>query len=210
MKINFIIPFTYLTGGIKVVFEYCNRLKELGHEINIYVPMKSYKFNNVGIRGFFKTLKSSMGNTFIRRKKVKWFNLNCKIKLVPYITDKYIEDADICVATAWPNQIVITKSLKDIMYDKFKKNATIIYNGIDKKDIYFENKISCEDIVISIMYHELEIKGFKDGINAIELVRKKYPKIRIKAFGTKKGEDIPEYIEFYENPTREELKKIRF
>ena len=248
MKINFIIPFTYLTGGIKVVFEYCNRLKELGHEINIYVPMKSYKFNNVGIRGFFKTLKSSMGNTFIRRKKVKWFNLNCKIKLVPYITDKYIEDADICVATAWPtaydvkklnsskgkkvyfiqgyevwsgkkedvensyklnlNQIVITKSLKDIMYDKFKKNATIIYNGIDKKDIYFENKISCEDIVISIMYHELEIKGFKDGINAIELVRKKYPKIRIKAFGTKKGEDIPEYIEFYENPTREELKKI--
>lgn len=248
MRINFIIPFTNLTGGIKVIFEYCNRLKEVGHEINIYVPMKAYKFNNSGISGFFKTLKSSIGNTFIRGKKVKWFNLNCKIKLVPYIADKYIEDADICVATAWPtaydveklcdskgkkvyfiqgyevwsgnkeevensyklslNQIVITKSLKDIMNNKFKKNAIIIYNGIDKNDIYFDNKFSCKDVIISIMYHELEIKGFKDGVSAIELVREKYPKISVKAFGTKRGEGIPDYIEFYENPTREELKQI--
>lgn len=248
MKINFVIPFSNLTGGIKVIFEYCNRLKEFGHEINIYVPMKAYKFNNSGISGFFKTLRSSIGNTFIRGKKVKWFNLNCKIKLVPHITDRYIEDADICVATAWPtaydveklceskgkkvyfiqgyeiwsgnkeevetsyklrlNQIVITKSLKNIMNNKFKKNATIIYNGIDKNDMYFDNKISCKDIVISIMYHELEIKGFKDGVSAIELVREKYPQIRVKAFGTKRGEDIPDYIEFYENPTREELKQI--
>ena len=248
MKISFIIPFTHLTGGIKVIFEYCNRLNEYGHEVNIYVPMKAYKFNNRGLRGFLKIIKESLGNTIKRGRKVNWFNLRCNIKLVPYISNKYIEDADICVATAWPtaydveklcdskgkkvyfiqgyevwsgnkevvknsyklnlNQIVITKSLKDIMYNKFRKNAIVIYNGIDKKDIYFENKISSKERVIAIMYHELEIKGFKDGINAIEVVRKKYPKIKVKSFGTKKGEGIPEYIEFYENPTREELKKI--
>lgn len=248
MKINFIIPFTYLTGGIKVVFEYCNRLNDLGHEIIIYVPMKAYKFNNTGFIGSIKTLKESIANTFIRGKKVKWFNLNCKIKLVPHITDKYIEDADICVATAWPtaydveklcdskgkkvyfiqhyeiwsgkkeevdnsyklnlNQIVIAKWLEELMYKEFKKKSTVIYNGIDENEFCINEKQINDELTISILYHELEWKGFRDGIEAIELVRKQYPNIKVKAFGSKRGEDIPDYIEFYENPTREELKQI--
>lgn len=248
MKINFIIPFTSLTGGIKVVFEYCNRLKALEHDVTIYVPMKAYKFNNSGIIGFFKTVKASIGNIFVRGKKVKWFDLKCKIKLVPYISDKYIEDADICVATAWPtaydveklceskgkkvyfiqhyeiwsgnkeevdnsysldlNQIVIAKWLKDLMYNEFGKKSTVIYNGIDESEFYIKEKKVNNEITISILYHELEWKGFDDGIKAIELVREKYPNIRVKAFGKKMGENIPDYIEFYENPTREELKNI--
>ena len=248
MKINFIIPFTNLTGGIKVVFEYCNRLKEHGHQINIYVPMKAYKFNNNGFIGILKTLKASIGNTLIRGKKVKWFKLNCPIKLVPYIGDKYVEDADICVATAWPtaydveklcdskgkkvyfiqhyeiwsgdkervdnsyklnlNQIVIAKWLEELMYEEFEKKSTIIYNGIDESEFYINEKPINDEITISILYHELEWKGFRDGIEAIELVREQYPNIRVKAFGSKRGEGIPEYIEFYENPTREELKQV--
>lgn len=249
MKINFIIPFTNLTGGIKVIFEYCNRLNEYGHKVNIYVPMKAYKFNNKGLRGFFKTIKESLGNTLKRGTKVKWFNLNCKIKLVPYITDKYIEDADICVATAWPtaydveklcdskgkkvyfiqhyeiwsgdketvensykldlNQIVVANWLKKLMYDKFCKDSITIYSGIDEKDFYHGDKNNDKDnLTISILYHKLEWKGFQDGIEAINLVKKKYPNINVKAFGIMGGDDIPNYIEFYENPTKMELKQI--
>lgn len=248
MKINFIIPFTNLTGGIKVVFEYCNRLKDLGHEINIYVPMKAYKFNNSGFIGILKTLKASVGNTFIRGTKVNWFNLNCKIKLVPYIRDRYIEDADICIATAWPTaydvnnlsiskgkkvyfiqhyeawsgekdevdnsykldleHIVIAKWLQELMLDKFKKESTIIYNGIDKSEFLYNDKRVMDNITICILYHKLEWKGFLDGIKAIDKVKKRYPNIRVLAFGTERGEDIPDYVEFYEKPSRQKIKEI--
>lgn len=248
MKINFIVPFTYLTGGIKVIFEYCNRLKEHGHQVNIYVPMKAYKFDNNGLIGVLKTIKSSLGNTLKRGTKVKWFDLNCEIKLVPYICDRYIEDADICVATAWPtaydveklekskgekvyfiqhyeiwsgnkekvdnsyklnlNQIVIANWLKDLMHDKFGKESITIYNGIDEKEFYYGNKDNKNHLTISMLYHKLEWKGFREGIKAIELVKKKYPNVKVKAFGIMAGDDIPDYIEFYENPSREELKQI--
>lgn len=248
MKINFIIPFTHLTGGIKVIFEYCNRFSERGHEVKIYVPMKAYKFDNKGFIGLLKTMKASLGNTLKRGTKVKWFDLKCEIKLVPYISDKYIEDADICVATAWPtaydveklceskgkkvyfiqhyeiwsgnkedvdnsyklnlNQIVIANWLKDLMHKEFHKDAITIYNGIDENEFYYGKKVSKDCLTICILYHKLEWKGFREGIEAIEIAKRKYPNIKVKAFGMMKGDDIPNYIEFYENPTREELKQI--
>lgn len=249
MKINFIVPFTSLTGGIKIIFEYCNRLSARGHDVLIYVPMKAYKFNNKGLVGKLVTLKSSVGNTLKRGTKVDWFDLDAKVKLVPIIKNAFIRDADICVATAWPtaydvynlddskgkkvyliqhyeiwsgekdlvdgsyklpmNQIVIAKWLQETMKDKFNQNSTLIYNGINfdefkYKDEFKDNK----DIIISMLYHSLEWKGFKDGLSAFEIVKKKYPGIKLKLFGTESGEDIPEYAEFYEMPTKSELNNI--
>ena len=249
MKINFIVPFTGFTGGIKIVFEYANRLKERGHDVVIYVPMKAYKFSGKGIRGIFKVLKGSIGNTFKRGKKVEWFNLNVDIKLVPLIKNPFIRDADITVATAWPtaydvnklnkskgkkfyfiqhyeiwsgdskivddsyrlplNQIVIARWLKELMKDKFgNNNTTLIYNGINLDEFNSHNRVKQSDKVICMMYHDLEWKGFKDGLKAFELVKNKYPNIKLKLFGIKQGSDIPDYAEFKLNPTREELKEI--
>lgn len=251
MKINFIVPFTYLTGGIKIVFEYCNRLKSRGHDVVIYVPMKAYKFNNDGFIGVLKTIKSSIGNTFKRGTKVDWFDLNVEVKLVPMIKDSFIRDADICVATAWPtaydvynlnydkgkkvyfiqgyeiwsgdivkvdnsyrlplNQIVISKYLLDIINEKFSRKSILIHNGINLDDFKLKNDIDNENkdnIVISILYHNLEMKGFEDGIKAIELVKKKHKNIKLKLFGMHSGNNIPEYAEFYENPSKKELNNI--
>lgn len=101
MKINFIVPFTSKTGGIKIVFEYANRLQERGHDILIYVPIVAYKFNNKGIIGSLKMFKSTGGN-IKRGTKVNWFDLKVPIKLVPFIKDKFIRNADAIIASAWP------------------------------------------------------------------------------------------------------------
>lgn len=98
MKVNVVIPFTCLTGGIRVIFLYGNYLVSQGHEVKFYVPMKAYKFK----LNTFGRIKFSLGNTIKRRTKVKWFDCKFKIKLVPWISDKYIKDADISIATAWP------------------------------------------------------------------------------------------------------------
>lgn len=249
MKINFIVPFTSMTGGIRVVYEYCNRLQEKGHDVIVYVPMKAYRFNNTGMLGILKTLKASIENTVIRGENVKWFDLKVKIKLVPIITEKFIRDADTCIATAWPTaydvgklsknkgkkvyliqhyetwsgdkelvdnsyklnlyQIVIAKWLKELMRIEFKKEAKLIYSGIDENEYYFVDKNNNKnEIVISILNHSLEWKGYEDGIKAIEIAKEKYPNMKLKIFGLKKEGNIPDYAEFYENPTREELKQI--
>lgn len=105
MKINFILPFTALTGGIRVIFLYANYLIEQGHDVVCYVPMKAYKFNN----NIFQVIKASIGNTFKRGTSVEWFDCKFKVKLVPIICNKYIRNANITIATAWPTAIDVYK-----------------------------------------------------------------------------------------------------
>ena len=44
MKINFILPHIRLSGGVKLLFEYANRLKRKGHEVRVFVPSKVPKW----------------------------------------------------------------------------------------------------------------------------------------------------------------------
>ncbi|SFE32849.1 hypothetical protein SAMN04324257_01343 [Thermoanaerobacter thermohydrosulfuricus] len=249
MKINFILPFTSLTGGIKVIFEYANRLNDRGHDVICYVPMLAYRFNNYGLVGELKRFKSSVGNTLKRRTKVDWFDLKVPIKLVPSISDIFIRDADVTIATAWPTaysvnklniskgekyyfiqhyeiwsgpkelvdgsyklplkRIVIAKWLKDLMENEFKVDVTaLIPNGINLNEFFNDNKVFNKEKIILMMYHNLEWKGYKDGLKAFEIVRRKHPELKLRLFGLKKGNDIPEYAEFYENPSRNLLRRL--
>lgn len=249
MKINFILPFTSLTGGIKVIFEYANRLNDRGYDIICYVPMLAYKFNNYGLIGELKRFKSSAGNTLKRRTKVNWFDLKVPIKLVPLINDIFIRNADATIATAWPTaysvsnlnkskgekfyfiqhyeiwsgpknlvdgsyklplkRIVIAKWLKELMEKEFNVDVTaLIPNGLNFKEFYNDNKIFNKDKSLLMMYHNLEWKGYQDGLKAFEIVKKRHPEIKLRLFGLKRGDGIPNYAEFYENPPRDVLRKL--
>ena len=70
MRINFIIPFKRLSGGIRVVFLYANYLTEKGYDVVCYVPMVSYRGKNQNALFRFK---ASLSNTF---KPEHWFNAN--------------------------------------------------------------------------------------------------------------------------------------
>ncbi len=53
MKITFILPFLEMTGGVRVVFEYANKLHKKGHEVNIVYPL----------------IRSTLGQKFSVQKK---------------------------------------------------------------------------------------------------------------------------------------------
>ncbi|GAB6676584.1 glycosyltransferase family 4 protein [Bacillus cereus] len=231
-----------------MVFEHANALMEKGHDVVCYTPMRAYKFNRTGILGNFKIIKSSIANTFLRGSKVNWFSLNAPVKLVPCISEKFIRDADVTIATAWPTaydvhqlsikkgakfyfiqgyevwsgprnlidasyklplyHITVSDWLKKILADKFSSsNIDVIYNGTDistdiKQKKYSENKRAL------MLYHQLESKGFKDGMEAIKIVREKYPNLELTLFGQENPGGLPRYVNFYENPDRELLKKL--
>lgn len=162
MMINFIAPFTNKTGGIKIIFEYANRLKEKEHDVVIYVPMKAYKFNNKGIIGKFKTIKSSLGNIFKRGTRVNWFNLDVSLRLVPLIKSKYIRDADVSIATAWPTAYDVY-NLDD---SKGKKYYFIqgyeIWSG-NKYDVDNTYKLPLKQIVIAQWLKDLMENQFQSN-----------------------------------------------
>ncbi len=100
LKISIILPFpvTKPVGGAKIMYEYANRLCEKGHTVSVYHSIK-------------RPFKKSKTPTWIKQiifffrrvKTPKWFPLhkNIKSKIVPEITDKYVEDADIIFSTWW-------------------------------------------------------------------------------------------------------------
>lgn len=106
MKVNFIIPGLGDSGGIKVVYKYSKLLQSLNIDVKIYsaiFPLSLHKYSSPilnrihQIYSFFKTF------LFIKEKKqqgVTW---------VPKINDKYIRDADITIATAWPTAYQVNK-----------------------------------------------------------------------------------------------------
>ena len=96
MKINFIVPSTstVMGSGIRVIFRHANYLADKGHDVVVYVPMLFY----IGKKFILRT---SISNSFLRRAKLGWMDYRFKTKLAFKISDAFIRDADITIATAW-------------------------------------------------------------------------------------------------------------
>lgn len=103
MKINFILPFKRMSGGIRVVYIYANYLAGWGHDVYCYLPMVSYKGKDQSI--VFR-VKASISNTI---KKEKWFSCDFPVKVVPLIIPFFIRDADVTIATAWQTAYDVAK-----------------------------------------------------------------------------------------------------
>ena len=99
-KINFILPFKPRrpAGGFRVMYEYANRLSRLGYKVHLTFPVRTqhmkYRLPYL-VRCILSKLEGFSRN--------KWFDFEKEITMsyVPEIKDKYIEDADIVIATWW-------------------------------------------------------------------------------------------------------------
>ena len=110
LKINFLIPFKSLTGGIKVVFEYANHLKNLGHSVTVTYPLIPYYFGEkaFNLKDRWWQFRGTLAN-IILGNKVKWFDLKVDLKRVPWITKHFTSQSDIVIATAWPTASSLAK-----------------------------------------------------------------------------------------------------
>lgn len=158
MKINILVPFTAPTGGIRVMFLYSNYFVSKGHDVVCYVPMKAYKFSNKPI---LKVVKSSLGNVLKRGSKVNWFNCNFKIKLVPVISNTFVRDADISIATAWPTAYDLN------MFKESKGKKVYFVQGYetwsgDKKEVEDTYRFSLNKVVITKELQKKMLDNFKE------------------------------------------------
>ena len=108
------------------------------------------------------------------------------------------------------HKIVISSWLKDIAEQRFgqKVHGPLIH-GVDLKQFYSDSKVYHQPRRVGMLYHDLEIKGLSDGIEAFEIVKQTFPDIQLVMFGrSKPGSRVPDYVEFYRDPTQTKLREI--
>lgn len=167
MKINIIVPFVELTGGIKIAFTYANELVRRGHDVKIYYPFIPYAMDMTGIRYIEKFVRT-MAKGIIRNKwKVEWFDLKAPYKLVFRINNFTIRDADATIATAWPTAYDVAN-----LNDKKGKKLYFIqhyetWSG-PKKAVDGSYQLPLKQIVIAGWLKELMVNQF--GRNNVDIV----------------------------------------
>ena len=106
-------------------------------------------------------------------------------------------------------KIVISNWLREIICGGGEL-CEIIPNGFDFNYFRYTKSIDERDkFIVVMLYHEMERKGCKYGFEALELVKQKYPQLRVTLFGTpERPTDLPEWYEYYQRPDREMHNRI--
>lgn len=256
MKINIVIPGVGLSGGIRVLFRYAELLNQKGHDVIFYTPLIAYDVKNSNNELINKLHVISNSIKRINSYKVKHdqnhLEFNVKVVAVPIISNKYIRDADICMASAWPTafsvakldlkkgkkvyfiqgyeiwnneelgkksytlplaHIVISSWIKGKLIKQLGENEVhvpIIYDGLDLDIFNNSERINVIDKTVEILmlYQNLAIKGVNDGLEVYKRIKEKYPNIKMTMFGLSERPNIPIEIQYYQNPSRDELKKL--
>ena len=108
------------------------------------------------------------------------------------------------------DNIVIAEWLQDKVESCTGKMPVLIKNPIDTKFYKMECPIKERDLyTLGILYHSAQHKGFKYALEAINQLKKMYPKLKVKMFGTSQPDfNLPSWIEFTLNASKEDTVKI--
>ncbi len=97
MKITFLLPHFRLSGGVRALLEYANRIHIMGHEVRILLLAEPHKWYRLD-----KKL-STLGKkpTALDPKSIDWFDNRVPIIQLPCNESAFIPPADVLVASAW-------------------------------------------------------------------------------------------------------------
>lgn len=93
--------------------------------------------------------------------------------------------------------------------NQLKKNLNlgpypVVMNGIN--NIFYDRGIRDDSTKnILMLNHILEKKGVKYGLKVFEKVKEKYPESKLRMFGMCNRSNLPDYVEYYQNPSKEVL-----
>lgn len=249
MKINFLSPGFYRSGGLLTVYDYSQRFVQNGHQVTLYIPKRIYNFQVDKIQPI-EILRRIVRRFKVDRNKylseLNKYNFN--VKIVPVLKEKYIDDADVTIATAWPTaydlnrldkckgekvyfiqdyevwdsnikyvdlsyklplkRIVISKYLQDLLIEKFNVQSEIVKTSINFNIYNNSEKVFNKNTVILFIYSLADRKNVNIILKSLEYVKKQYPSIIIKSFGFEEFLNLPDYIQYYQNPDIEERLRL--
>ena len=238
-------------GGLKVAYEYANRLCRDGYNVHIVYPALPFMGEQSLISRIKYGLKFIVYRFFIGYSCRKWFPLYDKVQehYLYSLDYKYVPKTDYYIATAVetamflktykiPNKyklyliqdfenwrvsdkivkgtynfgfrnIVISSWLAELVKET-GADYTLIKNGFDfeyfKMDIPIKKK---NRFKVAMMFSTQQRKGCQYGFEALEIVKKNYPELKVSLFGVHpEPQQLPSDCTYYRNPNRECLNHI--
>lgn len=106
-------------------------------------------------------------------------------------------------------KIVISGWLGRIMEEE-QQPYTVIPNGFDFNYFRMSVPIDRKDrFRVTMLYHKMARKGCKYGFEALNIVKKRYPQLRVNLFGIpERPAELPEWYDYYQAPDRETHNRI--
>lgn len=106
--------------------------------------------------------------------------------------------------------ITISNYLKKLIETRSINKVIVIKNAIQLDKFHITTPIRERDkYSVAMLNHRLLDKGSKYGIEAIRLLKNDYPHLKAHLFGTcDRPKDLPEWIEYTQHATEEQLLKI--
>jgi len=99
MKITFLLPHIRISGGVKALLEYANRLQNMGHLVRVFIPKKIPRWYRLD--QWLKACQNPKLPETLPPETVNWTNNSLNIEVFPETKSFYIPDADIIIASAW-------------------------------------------------------------------------------------------------------------
>lgn len=108
------------------------------------------------------------------------------------------------------NKIVISTWINQKMNQELGIGPfPIVYNGIDTT-IYHKIVVEKNDKenFFLMLNHTLPKKGVENGLQVFENIKKKYKNCKLRMFGTCSGDNLPSYVEYYQNPSKDKIVEL--
>jgi len=104
---------------------------------------------------------------------------------------------------AIPNRIVVGRWLLDIADSLGCSGTAYIPNGLDQRRYSLQRSISDRSKQIALQYSTIPVKGTRDGIEALEIVKQSHPDLKAVCFGVDRRQQwLPGWIKYQHNPSQ--------
>lgn len=99
------------------------------------------------------------------------------------------------------NKIVVSNWLESVA-NNLEEKVTVIENGVDRKCLSKTIAVSEKNkYKVMMLYHKQKLKGCDDGLQALKIVKEKYPLLKSIWFGSyPKPTGLPDWILYYKTP----------
>jgi glycosyltransferase involved in cell wall biosynthesis len=109
-------------------------------------------------------------------------------------------------------KVVIAQWLANLMRDEYgDEDVDLVSNSVDHQQFFAPTRSKQARPTLGFLYHKASFKGVDTVLAAVEVLRKKYPALRVLCFGSHTPDDPAElanFIEFAEAPAQDKIRDI--
>ncbi len=107
-------------------------------------------------------------------------------------------------------KMVVAKWLQQLLAERHKESSVFIPNGFDFSEFSMTVPIKEKNPwLVSMLYHEMELKDCAMGFRALDLVKERFPRLQVSLFGVPDSpRNLPDWYHYYKHPSVEAHNRI--